>query len=128
MKIERQIISRFKAWKDAPKRKPILLKGARQIGKTWAMERFGAECFEHTAKFDFDRQPELRSAFVVSKEPARIIKELTLYCDVPLIEGKTLLIFDEIQECEEALNALKYFVRMLLVGISLRQARCWGLL
>lgn len=109
MKIERQIISRFKAWKDAPKRKPILLKGARQIGKTWAMERFGAECFEHTAKFDFDRQPELRSAFVVSKEPARIIKELTLYCDVPLIEGKTLLIFDEIQECEEALNALKYF-------------------
>ena len=109
MKIERQIIPRFKAWKDAPKRKPILLKGARQIGKTWAMEQFGAEYFEHTAKFDFDRQPELKSAFAVSKEPARIIKELTLYCDVPLIEGKTLLIFDEIQECEEALNALKYF-------------------
>lgn len=109
MKIQRQIISRFKDWKDSVKRKPILLKGARQIGKTWAMEQFGAECFEHTAKFDFDRQPELRQAFTVSKEPARIIKELTLYSDVPLIEGKTLLIFDEIQECEEALNSLKYF-------------------
>lgn len=109
MKIQRQIISRFKDWKDSVKRKPILLKGARQIGKTWVMEQFGAECFEHTAKFDFDRQPELRQAFTVSKEPARIIKELTLYSDVPLIEGKTLLIFDEIQECEEALNSLKYF-------------------
>ena len=109
MKIKRRIISRFKDWKDSAKRKPILLKGARQIGKTWAMEQFGAECFEHTAKFDFDRQPELRQAFTVSKEPARIIKELTLYSDVPLIEGKTLLIFDEIQECEEALNSLKYF-------------------
>ena len=109
MLIERQIIERFKIWKDASKRKPILLKGARQIGKTWAMEQFGATCFEHTAKFDFDRQPELKQAFSVSKEPTRIIQELTLYCDVPLIEGKTLLIFDEIQECEEALNSLKYF-------------------
>jgi len=57
MEIERSIISRFKQWKDKPKRKPILLKGARQIGKTWAMERFGKECFEYTAKLDFDRQP-----------------------------------------------------------------------
>jgi len=109
MQIERQIINRFQAWMEQSRRKPILLKGARQIGKTWAMEQFGAMCFEYTAKFDFDRQPELRDAFLVSKEPARIIKELTLYCDVPLIEGKTLLIFDEIQECEEALNSLKYF-------------------
>lgn len=109
MKIGRNIIEKFKIWKDSPKRKPILLKGARQIGKTWAMEQFGKECFEHTAKFDFDRQPELKSVFSISKEPARIIKELTLYCNVPLIAGKTLLIFDEIQECEEALNSLKYF-------------------
>ncbi len=45
-------------WKDGSKRKPILLEGVRQIGKTWAMEEFGSRCFEHTAKFDFDRQPE----------------------------------------------------------------------
>ena len=109
MEIERDIIHRFREWKTAENRKPLLLKGARQIGKTWAMEEFGRECFEHTAKFDFDRQPELRSVFAASKEPARIIRELSLYSGVPLREGSTLLIFDEIQECEEALNALKYF-------------------
>ena len=107
MRIKRDIINKFKEWKDAEKHKPILLKGARQIGKTWAMEEFGRECFDYTAKFDFDRQKELLSAFTVSKEPARIIKELALYCQVPLVPGKTLLIFDEIQECEEALNSLK---------------------
>ena len=109
MKIKREIIQQFKEWKKADTHKPILLKGARQIGKTWAMEAFGKECFEYTAKFDFDRQPELKSAFAVSKEPSRIINELSLYSEAPLIPGKTLLIFDEIQECEEALNALKYF-------------------
>lgn len=129
MKIERDIIKQFKEWKKAEQHKPILLKGARQIGKTWAMEQFGNECFEYTAKFDFDRQQELKSVFAISKEPARIIKELSLYSEVPLIPGKTLLIFDEIQECEEALNSLKYFcedapqyhvaVAGSLLGISL---------
>ena len=109
MRIKRDIINKFKEWKDAEKHKPILVKGARQIGKTWAMEEFGRECFDYTAKFDFDRQKELQSAFTESKEPARIIKELALYSQVPLVAGKTLLIFDEIQECEEALNSLKYF-------------------
>lgn len=90
-------------------RKPILLQGARQIGKTWAMETFGKESFEYCAKFDFDRQEELKSVFQNTKTPERIIKELALFCDVPIIAGKTLIIFDEIQECEEALNCLKYF-------------------
>ena len=67
MKIKRDIVNKFKEWKDAAKHKPILLKGARQIGKTWAMEEFGKECFDYTAKFDFDRQKELLSAFTVSK-------------------------------------------------------------
>lgn len=53
MKIKRDIVNKFKEWKDAAKHKPILLKGARQIGKTWAMEEFGKECFDYTAKFDF---------------------------------------------------------------------------
>lgn len=109
MRIERDIINSFRQWKDSPERKPILLKGARQIGKTWAMETFGKECFEYCVKFDFDRQPELRSVFKTTKSPDRLIKELTLYCEQPIQPGKTLLIFDEIQECEEALNSLKYF-------------------
>lgn len=109
MKIEREIISIFREWKESPHRKPILLQGARQIGKTWAMEAFGKEEFEYYAKFDFDRQEELKSVFQSSKSPERILKELSLYCTVPLIAGKTLIIFDEIQECEGALNSLKYF-------------------
>jgi predicted AAA+ superfamily ATPase len=109
MKIERDIIKQFKAWKETTDRKPILLKGARQIGKTWAMETFGQECFKYCVKFDFDRQPELKSVFQTSKDPQRLIKELTLYCEQPIIAGETLMIFDEIQECEEALNSLKYF-------------------
>lgn len=109
MRIERYIINQFKAWKDAPDRKPILLRGARQIGKTWAMETFGRECFKYCVKFDFDRQQELKSVFQTTKDPQRLVKELMLYCDQPIIAGETLMIFDEIQECEEALNSLKYF-------------------
>lgn len=109
MEIRRNIIDRLKAWKQSDNRKPMLLKGARQIGKTWVMETFGRECFDYCAKFDFDRQEELKSVFRQSKSPERIVKELALYCDVPIIAGKTLIIFDEIQECEEALNSLKYF-------------------
>ena len=109
MIIRRDIIDVFKQWKEKPKRKPLLLKGARQIGKSWVMETFGKEYFDYCAKFDFDRQPELRSAFQVTKDPKRILKELALYSEVPLIPGKTLVIFDEIQECEEAFNSLKYF-------------------
>ena len=109
MRIERDIINAFKQWKDAPDKKPILLKGARQIGKTWAMETFGRECFDYCVKFDFDRQPELKSVFQTTKSPDRLVKELALYCEHPIVPGKTLMIFDEIQECEEALNSLKYF-------------------
>lgn len=107
--LQRDIINTFKKWKNNPKRKPLLLKGARQIGKTWAMEEFGRTCFKHWVKFDFDRQPELKAVFQTTKEPLRLLKELAVYCDAPIIAGQTLIIFDEIQECEEALNSLKYF-------------------
>lgn len=109
MEIKRDIIEDFKRWKEMPDRKPILLKGARQIGKTWAMESFGKECFDYYVRFDFDRQPELKSVFEMTKSPDRIVKELSLYCEQPIIPGRTLILFDEIQECEAALNSLKYF-------------------
>lgn len=109
MDIERNILQELRKWKDAPQRKPLLLKGARQTGKTWAMEKFGQECFDHCAKFDFDKHEELKSVFQATKSPSRIIKELSLYSDQPILPGKTLMLFDEIQECEEALNSLKYF-------------------
>lgn len=133
MRIERDIIQTLKQWKENPTRKPILLKGARQIGKTWVMETFGKECFEYFVTFDFDRQPELKSVFLQTKSPERLIKELSLYCDHPIIAGKTLIIFDEIQECEEALNSLKYFCEEApqyhiiaagsLLGVAVRRRR-----
>ena len=109
MIITRDILEAFKKWKTSTDRKPILIKGARQIGKTWVMEEFGRQCYEHYVKFDFDEQQELASVFQATKDPRRIIKELELFCDVPLLPENTLIIFDEIQECEEALNSLKYF-------------------
>ena len=98
MEILRDIIEDLKRWKDSANRKPILLKGARQIGKTWVMQQFGKQCYEHCVRFDFDRQEELKTIFSASKEPKRIIRELSVYSDVPLLPGKTLIIFDEIQQ------------------------------
>ena len=109
MDIQRNIIETLANWKTDRNRKPALLMGARQIGKTWAMKEFGRQQFAHTAIFNFDHQPELHSVFKTSKDPKRIIKELSLHCDEPIIPGETLIIFDEIQECEEAFNSLKYF-------------------
>lgn len=109
MKIRRDIIDRLKQWKDSKDRKPILLKGARQTGKTWIMEEFGKECFEYVAIFNFDKVEELAAVFEKTKDVQRILKELTLFTEVPIEAGKTLLVFDEIQLCEGALNSLKYF-------------------
>ena len=109
MEIKRDILETFLRWKESPRRKPMLLLGARQIGKTWAVERFGKEHYKYFIKFDLDRSPEVIDAFRISKEPARIIKELQAYSDVPLLPGETLIFLDEIQESEEAFNSLKYF-------------------
>ena len=109
MKIRREIEDQFAAWKLSKNRKPMLLQGARQIGKTWMMEQFGEAHYDHCVKFDFDKHPEYKDAFLNSKDPERILKELAIYSDSPLLPEKTLIIFDEIQECEGALNSLKYF-------------------
>lgn len=109
MQIRRDIEALFAAWKRSENRKPILLQGARQIGKTWVMEQFGKNHYDYCVTFDFDRHPEYKDAFANSKEPERVLKELAIYSAVPLLPEKTLIIFDEIQECEEALNSLKYF-------------------
>lgn len=109
MKIQRDIIGQLKQWKNKEIRKPILLKGARQSGKTWIMEEFGRECFDYVATFNFDRTEELTTVFEKTKDIERILKELALFTNVPIEPGKTLLIFDEIQDCEGALNSLKYF-------------------
>lgn len=109
MDIQRDITAKLLKWKESSKRQPLILQGARQIGKSWAVSEFGHHHYEHIAVFNFDRQPELASVFSQTKDVRRILQELKFYTGVPLLPEKTLLFFDEIQECEDALNALKYF-------------------
>ena len=96
-------------WKASEERKPMILKGARQVGKTWLMKEFGRQCYEHTVYFNFDEEDELKSIFDSNKNPHRIVELLSLIAGEKIQPGETLLIFDEIQECPAALNALKYF-------------------
>lgn len=107
--IERDVTQQLLAWKNSSERKPLIVRGARQIGKSWAVEDFGKRYYEHLAVFNFDRKRELAEVFEKTKEPSRLIHELAFFTEVPLLPEKTLLFFDEIQECKEALNALKYF-------------------
>lgn len=107
--IERDVTQQLLAWKNSSDRKPLIVRGARQIGKSWAVEDFGKQYYEHLAVFNFDRKRELAEVFEKTKEPSRLIHELAFFTEVPLLPEKTLLFFDEIQECKEALNALKYF-------------------
>lgn len=96
-------------WKSGEDRKPMVLKGARQVGKTWLMKEFGQNYYDNFVYFNFDEEEELKSVFTANKNPHRIIELLSLIADRKIIPGETLIIFDEIQECPEALNALKYF-------------------
>lgn len=96
-------------WKSDDERKPMVLKGARQVGKTWLMKEFGRTCYDSYVYFNFDEEDELKSIFEANKNPHRIIELLSLIAGKKILPGKTLIIFDEIQECPEALNGLKYF-------------------
>lgn len=87
----------------------MVLKGARQVGKTWLMKEFGRNYYKSYVYFNFDEEDELKSIFTSNKNPHRIIELLSMISDEKILPGETLIIFDEIQECPEALNALKYF-------------------
>lgn len=107
--MRRKALLALKEWKDDPDRKPLILKGARQVGKTWLMERFGEECYEDSFYFNFDEEEEIASIFKSNKDPFRIIELLGMIKGKKIEPQKHLIIFDEVQECPEALNSLKYF-------------------
>ena len=109
MIITREIITQLEAWKDETDRSPLIIQGARQIGKSWTVTEFGRTHYRHTAIFNFDKQEELKRIFEKTKDVKRILGELELYTNVPLVEEDTLIFFDEIQDCKAALNSLKYF-------------------
>ena len=107
--MKRNAIEALLKWKNDEERKPMVLKGARQVGKTWLMKEFGKNHYDNYVYFNFDEEDELQSIFETNKNPKRIIELLSLVAGEKILPGTTLVIFDEIQECPSALNALKYF-------------------
>lgn len=109
MEIQRNIQQKLAIWKSDPNRKPLVLQGARQVGKTWLLKQLGKTDFEDVAYFNFEEQPELKQFFENTKDVHRIVQNLSLVHGRTIVPQETLLIFDEIQECNDALNTLKYF-------------------
>jgi predicted AAA+ superfamily ATPase len=108
MNMKRYAMNDLQNWKESKRRKPLVLLGARQVGKTWILEEFGKSFPDGFVKINFDKQPELHQFFQTTKDVRRIIQTLSIAVGKPITKN-TLIIFDEIQECEEALNSLKYF-------------------
>ena len=109
MEIKRRALEQLAEWKIKSSRKPLLLTGIRQVGKTWLLKHFGKKYFDDTAYFNFERQEELGQFFRTTRDPRRIIDNLSLVHGRAIQPQNTLIIFDEIQESGEALNSLKYF-------------------
>ena len=107
--MERDLITNLVAWKNRKRRKPLVLEGARQVGKTWLLQKFGAEHFQDVAYFSFENNPSLADFFKETLSPAPILHSLSLFRGKKIVSGETLIIFDEIQESNRALNSLKYF-------------------
>ena len=96
-------------WKDSPYRKPLILKGVRQVGKTWLLKEFGKRYYENTAYFNFDENEEYKQFFETTKDVNRILQNLMLASGQKILPEKTLIIFDEVQDCPKVINSMKYF-------------------
>ena len=105
----RKISEKLKKWKDSPYRKPLILQGARQVGKTYSLLEFGRTCYENVAYFNFETNVHLSETFSENISPDYLIPILSHISGQTIIKEKTLIIFDEIQLCERALTSLKYF-------------------
>lgn len=109
MELERTAMKELLLWKEHPHRKPLLLKGARQTGKTWITRKFGAEHYDHVARVDFMRSEDAKHIFDHDLDPQRIIRYVSALTNTPTRPESTLIVFDEVQECPRALTSLKYF-------------------
>ena len=129
--MERELYNKLKEWKLNPKRKPLILNGARQVGKTWLLTEFAKQEYNKKVFFSLDRNKEARAVFQQGGTAEQLLLRLSALSGVDITEGDTLLILDEIQDCPEALTALKYFceetpqihiaVAGSLLGISIHQ-------
>ena len=107
--MERLVLQKLIKWKDSKYRKPLIVKGVRQVGKTWILKEFGRRCYDNTAYFNFDEHEEYKEFFETTKDVDRIIQNLTMVSAQKILPGKTLIIFDEVQDCPKVINAMKYF-------------------
>ena len=127
----RDILKDMEAWKDKTRRKPLIITGVRQCGKTYIIDEFADRNFESHIKVNFESENKLSAIFDYDFDTERIIKELERHYKMPIIPGKTLVFFDEIQECPRAITALKYFCENRrdlhiicagsLLGVALKQ-------
>ncbi|MBU5627674.1 ATP-binding protein [Oscillibacter sp. MSJ-2] len=105
----RSAMKELEKWKAKKRRKPLIIRGARQVGKTWLMKEFGATAYAHTIYINFDNNERMKLLFGGSFSVERIVTGLELYAGQKIDADSTLLIFDEVQEVPQALAALKYF-------------------
>lgn len=132
MLMKRAIMQKLLAWKSNPKRKPLILQGVRQTGKTYILTQFGHEHFEHVHIINFEKQISLQALFKEDLDPKRILDDLCFQVNTKINIHTDLVIFDEIQECPQALTSLKYFCEDLpelalccagsLLGLHLNEA------
>lgn len=107
--MERFILTSLIKWKNSKHRKPLILKGVRQVGKTWILKEFGKRYYENTAYFNFDENEEYKEFFETTKDVERILQNLVMASAQKIVPEKTLIIFDEVQDCPKVINSLKYF-------------------
>ena len=105
----RTAIEKMKKWKESRFRKPLIIEGARQVGKTWLMKEFGRQFYQQTVYVNFDSNRQMKDLFTSSLDIEKIIMGLEIYSDMSISPENTLIIFDEVQEVPEALKSLKYF-------------------
>lgn len=107
--MERLVIEQLKIWRDKKERKPLILRGARQVGKTWLLKEFGKTCFKNVCYVNFEQKAQLSKIFEGDLSTNDIIDKLSVYCGKRINPETTLIIFDEVQEIPRALTSLKYF-------------------
>ncbi len=107
--MERTLITQLLKWKNSPDRKPLVLEGARQVGKTWLLKEFGKKYFKDICYINFEQSDTLAGVFAGELSPQRIVEQLSIYNGKLIKPEDTLIIFDEVQEMPRALTSLKYF-------------------
>lgn len=107
--MERNLLNKLLKWKEMPNRKPLIIRGARQTGKTWLMREFGKKAFKKMVYVNFENEPRFHNLFIKDYNTARIISMLELHLNEKIDAEDTLLIFDEIQAVDGGLTSLKYF-------------------